>query len=524
MAKTRRSSKRQSVSLKILAKSKMQSIKSTIKESYKKKKICKNDKKKLLEVAKKVQLSNETPEINQILRRYAIKSKKKLNINNSLLKKIKFITKERFKKLSSPHPSISKKLQYLSQITVELEKAKNDAKNIYDAKFFEPGKDELESFVIGYGNKLYIFEIDEKRKGKKIQMRLTISSGVEEEEYFALCTSFVYIQKNKYPVVVAGGKCKVLQVFLAHNGKHLHNLFGHSGDINEICASPVDFEIVASVSNDETCRLFNIRHGVNLATFGGPMGHTHNIISLDFSLCGNYIVTCGSDYKVMLWGLKDKTINTQSFCTTSKKNNNNFDLVFKKLKIKNVFIKNTSLEEKLKISKEMFLDDDKKNKLAEQLFKRFPLCQNRMLHNTIIDGVRFYDNYIITKDQSKILSMWKFGKHSDDITGNKEILKEQRNYSILKHFVLPNCNETWFHKIEIDPSNNILAVASDNGFIYLYDITKQEFYQQPDNVLTHYFKKSKQRGVRNITFSHDSRYLLSVGDNYTFSIFKLYEK
>ncbi|CEF59598.1 Polycomb protein EED [Strongyloides ratti] len=521
MAKTRSSNKRQKFSLRILTKSKRQSIKSTFKNSYKNSKICIKEKKQLLEVAKKSELSSETPEINQILRRYVIKNKKTLNINNSLLKKVKFITKDRFKKLSSSISSVSGKLQYLPQITIELEKAKNEAKNIYDGKFFEPGKDELESFVVGYGDKLYIFEIDEKKKGKKVQMRLTISSGVEEEEYFAICTSFVYIQKNKYPVVVAGGKCKVLQVFLAHNGKHLHNLFGHSGDINEICASPVDFEIVASVSNDETCRLYNIRHGVNLATFGGPMGHTHNIISLDFSLCGNYIVTCGSDYKVMLWGLKDKNINSQSISTSSKKSNN-FEIVFKKLKIKNVFIKNTSLEEKLKIGKEMILDDEKKNKLTEQIFKRFPLCQNRMLHSTIIDGVRFYDNYIITKDQSKILSMWKFGKHSDDITGNKEILKEQRNYSILKHFVLPNCNETWFHKIEIDPSNNILAVASDTGFIYLYDITKQEFYQQPDNVLTHYFKKSKQRGVRNITFSHDSRYLLSVGDNYTFSVFKLY--
>uniref|UniRef100_A0A0N5C9F9 WD_REPEATS_REGION domain-containing protein n=1 Tax=Strongyloides papillosus TaxID=174720 RepID=A0A0N5C9F9_STREA len=520
MAKTRSYNKRKAASLRILAKSKGQTTKSIVKNNIKNAKICKNYKKKLFEAAKNVKLSSESPEINQILRRYATRTKKALNLNKSLLKKIRYITKDRFKKTLSSTSIISEKLKYIPQLTLELEMAKNEVKNIYDAKFFEPGKDELESFVVGYGDKLYIFEIDEKNKRKKIQMRLTISSGVEEEEYFAICTTFVYIQKCKYPVVVAGGKCKVVQVFLAHNGKHLHNLFGHSGDINEICVSPSNFEIVASVSNDETCRLFNIRHGVNLATFGGPMGHTHNIISLDFSLCGNYIVTCGGDYKVMLWGLKDEVPNSTGTSTVSK-GNSNFELIFKKLKIKNVYIKNVSLEEKLEISKEMIIDKEKKSKLSEQLYKRFPLCQNRMLHSTIIDGVRFYDNYIITKDQSKLLSMWKFGKHSDDITGNREVLKEQRSYSILKHFVLPNANETWFHKIEIDPSNNVLAVASDNGLIYLYDITKQEFYQQPDNILLHYYKKSKQRGVRNVTFSHDSRYLLSVGDNYTISVFKL---
>uniref|UniRef100_A0A0N4ZCJ5 WD_REPEATS_REGION domain-containing protein n=1 Tax=Parastrongyloides trichosuri TaxID=131310 RepID=A0A0N4ZCJ5_PARTI len=493
--------------------------KSKITKTSRKSKRNKRQKKKV-EIVEAID-TTDNDDLDSEHNRYVLPDVHGINKDKKSLDDLKFIIKDRFATHSTIDDNVPDNMKYVVHTTMQFEAPTDDgSRSIYDVKFFQPNYGELPSFVFGCGNKLYIFEIDNTKAQEKTYLRLTITSGNEGEEFYCVETSFVYIERTKYPVVIAAGKQKVVQVFIAHNGQHLHNLFGHSDDINEIRVSPANCEIIATVSNDETCRVFNIRHGVNLITIGGPLGHGYHIVSLDFSLCGNFIATAGSDYKVMLWKLEDGDDMSLMFGYRQKSNSDAFGEIFKKLGITNVNRRNVTLSEKLAISEKKVVNRDDLENLNYQIYKRLPFSQNRVLHSTIVDGIRFYGNYLLSKDQSKILSMWKFGTHSDDISGNSSYRKPQSSYTILKHFIMPQSNTTWFHKFEIDPSKNILAVASSKGLIYLYDIKKRAYYQQPNNVLSHTFKKTKD-GVRNVTFSHDSRYLISVGNDYTVTIFNL---
>uniref|UniRef100_A0A0K0E2J3 WD_REPEATS_REGION domain-containing protein n=1 Tax=Strongyloides stercoralis TaxID=6248 RepID=A0A0K0E2J3_STRER len=424
-------------------------------------------------------------------------------------------------KSSKEEQEDNSEFQYKNIAQIRIKDRSLSSNSCYDVKFFKSFEGEPECFITACKNKIFIYKIGNGERSSEVNHIGTIVSGNDDEEFFALNVGC--IENNTRRIIVAGGTCKVVQVYRATDGILMHNLYGHSEYISSIKFSPVDCDIIITASGDVTCRLWNIKHGVALACFSGVFGHQYDVSDCDFSLCGNYIATVGKDYKALLWGINnDENSVSMKFPNFSK------DSVLYQFKLPEFTkpLKELKLQQKLEKCKEEGITSNLRNdgSISQTTFRRFPIAVNQILHSTIIDSVRFFKDYLITKDQSNIIKMWKFGSSKNGIYGSGSILNAETRYFVLKDFILPSPSDTWYRKISLNKKCNILAVPTQEGKIYLFNVLEKKTSSFPITVLDHKFGKLKQIEVRNVAFSNNSNYIVSVGDNHTINVFKKIKK
>jgi len=83
-------------------------------------------------------------------------------------------------------------------------------------------------------------------------------------------------------------------------------LEGHESRVFTAVFSPVDDTLLATCSEDATCRLWDVVEGQELFCL---REHTDAIYSVRFSPDGTHLLTSGSDGKIIIWDLRSLTLN-----------------------------------------------------------------------------------------------------------------------------------------------------------------------------------------------------------------------
>ena len=97
--------------------------------------------------------------------------------------------------------------------------------------------------------------------------------------------------------LASGSNDDTVRLWDVSTGKPLQTLSGHTANINSVSFSP-DSRVLASGSSDNTIRLWDVRSGKYLVTLSG---HTNAVYSVAFSPKGRFIASGSRDGTVLLW-------------------------------------------------------------------------------------------------------------------------------------------------------------------------------------------------------------------------------
>jgi len=214
--------------------------------------------------------------------------------------------------------------------------------------------------------------------------------------------------------------------------------------------------------------------------FGGVEGHRDEVVSADFDMKGEKIVTCGIDHSLKVWKLNKREIQEIIDLSYTWKH---------ELPSRN--------------------GKPSTYKPFPTVRCHFPDYSTRDIHRNYVDCVRWFNDFIFSKSCENTIICWKGGKvfqSWDEITSHTTEATE------IMRLEVKDC-ELWFIRFCIDFNQTTLALGNSYGKAYIFDLTCEDPAKVGKcTVLSH---PKCNTAIRQTALSRDGSVLICVCDDST---------
>ena len=163
----------------------------------------------------------------------------------------------------------------------------------------------IDCLIICCGSKyVKIYNKNEICNQKSNEPIYTFIDSNPNEDFYTISHTEIVFNDRSVKYLAVGGLGSIIRILDLTNLKEQTKLVGHRNEVYELKFHPLESDLLLSASKDFSCRLWNIVTGIQICIFGGPEGHSAEILSIDFHLSGDYFVSSGIDGFVKIWNLE----------------------------------------------------------------------------------------------------------------------------------------------------------------------------------------------------------------------------
>jgi polycomb protein EED len=268
------------------------------------------------------------------------------------------------------------------------------------------------------------------------------------------------------PIMAAGGVKGVVRVIQCNREKPVggfKNLIGHTGAINDMKFHPIHPHLIASGSKDYSIRLWNIRNSTCIAIFSGIRGHRDEVLSVDISADGKSLISGGIDHNIMIWSLESEELRDKIDACNGVEGFGKGSRPFKSIRV------------------------------------HFPEFSTRDVHGNYVDTVKYFGSTFLSKSCENNIIWWR----------TKETSKGPQIAKLFTFDIVDS--EIWFMRMELDFQLTQLAVGSQNGKVFVFDLDTEK----PVNKRSAVGHPKCTAPVRQMAFSRDGNIMVSACDDGT---------